>query len=403
MPTYEYVALGPDGRKENGVVTADTARSARKELRFRNLTPMSLTEAVSDDTRVGKRRAPKLKASERILATRQLAIMIGSGMQVEQALAAISAQAEKPSTRRLYASLRDKVSEGYKFSEALADYQHSFSNLYIAANAAGEVSGTQATVLESLADHLEKSQKTKRKVQTALIYPMVLGVVALLVIGLLMVFVVPRVVEQFTSFEQQLPFLTRAVIWASNGLQTYGLILAGGLALMVLGLKRALQNVDLRRRCDKWILGLPLIGKLVRTVNSARFSRTFAMLVGSGTPVVESLVAARGALGNLVFIEAVDDAIVSVREGVTPSKALTAAGVFPPMLTSLIASGKGSDSLAGLIEKGADYLEDEFDNSSALILGLLEPLIIVILGTIVALIVLSIMLPIMQLNTLAFS
>ena len=403
MPTFEYVALGPDGRKESGVVTADTARSARKELRFRNLTPMSLTEATHDDKRIGKRSVPKLKASERILATRQLAIMIGSGMQVEQALGAISSQAEKPSTRRLYASMRDKVSEGYKFSEALGDYQHSFSNLYIAANAAGEVSGTQSTVLESLADHLEKSQKTKRKVQTALIYPIVLGVVALLVIGLLMAFVVPRVVEQFSSFEQELPFLTRAVIWLSNGLQSYGLVLLAAFVLLLFGMKRALQSIALRRRRDKWILGLPLIGKLVRTVNSARFARTFAMLVGSGTPVVESLIAARGALGNLVFVEAVDEAIMSVREGVTPSKALTAAGVFPPMLTSLIASGKGSDSLAGLMEKGADYLEDEFDNSSALILGLLEPLIIVILGTIVALIVLSIMLPIMQLNTLAFS
>ena len=223
MPTFEYVALGPDGRKESGVVTADTARSARKELRFRNLTPMSLTEATHDDKRIGKRSVPKLKASERILATRQLAIMIGSGMQVEQALGAISSQAEKPSTRRLYASMRDKVSEGYKFSEALGGYQHSFSSLYIAANAAGEVSGTQSAVLESLADHLEKSQKTKRKVQTALIYPIVLGVVALLVIGLLMAFVVPRVVEQFSSFEQELPFLTRAVIWLSNGLQSYGL------------------------------------------------------------------------------------------------------------------------------------------------------------------------------------
>ena len=403
MPTYEYVALGPDGGKENGVVTADTARSARKELRVRNLTPMSLTEAANDDKRAGGRSVPKLKASERILATRQLAIMIGSGMQVEQALAAISSQAEKPDTRRLFASIRDKVSEGYKFSEALGDYKHSFSNLYISANAAGEVSGKQARVLESLADHLEKTQKTKRKVQTALIYPMVLGVVALLIIGLLMVFVVPRVVEQFSTFEQELPFLTRAVIWLSNSLQSYGLILLGMFMLGVFGIRRAFENVDLRRRRDKWILGLLLVGKLVRTVNSARFSRTFAMLVGSGTPVVESLVAARGALGNLVFVEAVDEAIVSVREGVAPSKALTAAGVFPPMLTSLIASGKGSDNLAGLMDKGADYLEDEFDNSSALILGLLEPLIIVILGTIVALIVLSIMLPIMQLNTLAFS
>lgn len=403
MPTFEYIALDPSGQKENGIVTADNARSARKELRVRQLTPMSVTEAVDEAASVRGRAGGRLKMAERVLATRQLAIMIGAGVQLEQALGAISSQAEHPGARRLFAGMRDKIGQGYKFSEALGDYPQSFSQLFVSAVAAGEVSGELARVLDSLADHLEKSQKTRRKVLTALIYPMVLCGVALLVIGLLLAFVVPRVVEQFSGFGEQLPWLTRAVIGLSAGLGSYGVFVLGGLVLAVVGARRMLQNRAVRLRADRFVLGLPVIGKLVATVNSARFARTFAMLVGSNTPVVESLSAARGAVGNLVFVDAVDEAIVAVKEGATPARALTASNVFPAMLTGLLASGTASDNLAGLMDKGASYLEDEFDNRSAVFLGLLEPLMILVLGVVVALIVLSIMLPIMQLNTIAFS
>jgi len=403
MPTFEYTALDPKGNKENGIVTADNARSARRELRIRRLTPLSVNEAGDEIASKRQLTTPKLRMTERVLATRQIAIMIGAGLQVDQALGAISSQAENPAVRLLFAGLRDKVAEGYKFSEALNDYPKSFSNLYVSAVAAGEISGELTTVLDSLADHLEKAQKTKRKVQTALIYPIVLSVVALLVIGLLLAFVVPRVVEQFTSFGEQLPWLTRAVIALSNGLGAYGAILLVVLAFAMLGLRRMLQNTAVRLRVDQVVLGLPVIGKLVRTANSARFARTFSMLVGSNTPVVESLSASRGALNNLVFVKAIDEAISAVQEGITPARALMATSVFPSMLTGLLASGTASDNLAGLMSKGASYLEDEFDNRSAIFLGLLEPLMILILGTIVALIVLSIMLPILQLNSIAFS
>jgi len=400
MPTFEYVALAADGRKENGVVTADTARSARKELRFRSLTPLSLDEINEDNA---ASRVPKLKLSERVLATRQLAIMLGSGVQVEQALGAISAQAEKPKARRIFASMRDKISEGHTFSDALGDYPKSFSKLYRSVASAGEISGDLPSVLESLATHLEATQKTTRKVQTALIYPAVLGFVALFVVSLLLVFVVPRVVEQFNNFGQELPLMTRIVISLSEGLQAYGLILLLAVVLSVIALRKMLQNPSFRRKVDAGILKSPVIGKLVRTVNSARFARTFAMLVASGTPVVDSMKVARNSLGNLVFVEAVDTAIVAVQEGTSPARALAATAVFPPMLTGLLASGTASDNVAGLMNKGASYLEDEFDSASALALGLLEPLIIVLLGAIVAFIVLSIMLPIMQLNTIAIN
>lgn len=403
MPTFEYTALGQDGHKENGVVTSDTARAARKELRLRSLTPVSLDEVNEARGASGQGRTPKLKISARVLATRQLAIMVGSGMQLEQTLGAIASQTEEPVARRVFAGIRDKVSQGYKFSEALRDYPRSFSPLYQAATAAGELSGELATVLASLADHLEKTQKTRRKVLTALIYPIVLSVVALFVIGLLMVLVVPRIVDQFADFDQALPLLTQIVIWLSNGLKTYGIVMAGALMLAIVGIGRLMAKPHIKRRVDGAVLKLPVIGKLVRTVNAAQFARTFAMLVGSGTPVVDSMAAAKGALGNLVFVEAVEAAIIAVKEGASPARALTGTGVFPHMLTGLIARGTASDNLAGLMEKGATYLEDDFDSAIGLVIGLFEPFIILVLGTIVALIVLSIMLPIMQLNTLAFS
>jgi len=403
MPTFEYVALSSDGRKENGVVTADTARSARKELRLRSLTPLSLNEAKEKQADTSFKRAAKLKLSERVLATRQLAIMIDSGVQVEQALGAISSQAEKPAARRIFSGMRDKISEGYKFSDTLSDHPKSFSKLYRSVAAAGELSGDLSTVLDSLATHLEITQKTKRKVQTALIYPVILAIIAILVVSLLLVFVVPRVVEQFSSFGETLPLPTRIVIGLSEGLQAYGLPLLFVIVLAVFSARQLMKTTSVKRRVDQAVLKLPIIGKLVRTVSSARFARTFAMLVGSGTPVVDSMKVARSSLDNLVFVDAVSEAIVAVQEGTSPARALAATAVFPPMLTGLIASGTASDNLAGLMNKGAGYLEDEFDSVSGLALGLLEPLIIVFLGGIVAFIVLSIMLPITQLNTIAFS
>ncbi|MEL7129474.1 MAG: type II secretion system F family protein, partial [Pseudomonadota bacterium] len=204
MPTFEYVALGPDGRKANGVLSADSARAARRELRFRQLTPLTLTEA-NEEKSTRKLRESGLSSSDRVLITRQLAMMIGSGAPVEEALASVSTQSEKPAVRRLLASIRDKVAEGHKFSEALNESGKAFSPLYRSVVSAGEVSGNLGQVLERLAIYLEKSLKTKRKVQTALIYPAVLAFVALAVITLLMIFVVPRIVTQFESFEQDLP------------------------------------------------------------------------------------------------------------------------------------------------------------------------------------------------------
>lgn len=403
MPTFEYVALQADGQKSTGVVTADTARAARNELRFRSLTPVSLNEAREDKARDTKRGPNKISTKDRVLVTRQMAMMIDGGLQVEQVLGAVSAQAEKPNVRRLFASLRDDVADGRKLSEAIAEHPKAFPALFPSAIFAGEISGDLSSVLDRLASHLELSHRTRRKVQTALIYPAVLGVVALIVIALLMTLVVPQMVKQFSNFGQELPPLTQGVIALSNFMRSYGLFLILGIVLAVIGARRLLSRRPVRRRFDARMLKLPVIGKLIRSVNGARFARTFAMLVSGGAPVMESLMVARGSVNNLVFQDAVEEAIQAVREGVRPAQALSRTQVFPPMLTSLMASGTASQNLASLMDKGAGYLEEEFDGTIGVLLGLLEPLIIIILGGIVATIVLSIMLPITQLNSIAFN
>lgn len=401
MAAFEYVALGPDGKKTSGIVTADTARSARKELRLRQLTPLEILETderKADGARKLKRAS--LTHSDRVLITRQLAMLIGAGSPVEEAIAAVASQADKPATRRLMSNIRNQVAEGYRFSDALPAKGGAFSPLYRSIVSSGETSGDLGTVLDRLAVYLEKSQAVRRKIQTALIYPIVLSVVALGVIVLLMSVVVPRVVEQFNTVDAALPWITQFVIGVSDFVRAWGLLVALFIVAGIIALRQAMQQETLKRQIDRFMLRLPLIGQLVRGVNAARFARTFSTLLASGATVIESLNAARSSLTNLVFTDAVTSIVEAVKEGGSLSGSMRRTKAFPPMLTHLAASGEMSGKLPELMEKGADYLEDEFDGTTSVALGLLEPAIILFLGSFVAFIVLAIMLPILQLNNL---
>ena len=401
MTTFEYVALSPAGKREKGVIAADSARAARRELRVRQLTPLKLGEAKEKpETRFsGLQRSP-ISQSDLLLITRQWAMMIGTGTPVEEAIQASASQTDKPGLRKVMLSIRTSVTEGYRLSEALADHPKVFNNLYRSIVAAGEASGDLGAVLERLAEYLERSRKVRQTVQTALIYPCVLGIVATVVMVGLMTFVVPKVVEQFTTMNQQLPTLTRVVIGISEGMQDYGLIILAGIVALVFGLSRLMKQRSVKKAVDRFTLSLPVIGTMLTQMNTARFARTLSTLMGNGAPVLESLSAARGSLGNAVFEDAVSDVIVKVREGGGISRTMKASGVFPSLITQLASTGEASGQLPEMLLKGAKYLEDEFEAATAVALGLLEPLIILVLGGMVAVIVLSIMLPILQLNTL---
>ena len=268
--------------------------------------------------------------------------------------------------------------------------------------ASGETSGRLPAVLERLADDLEAAQKIRRKIMGATAYPIVLSVVALLVVAILMVAVVPKVVDQFDSFGQQLPPLTRAVIAVSGWMQNWGLVALGAIVIAVFALRQALKTKGFKYRWDGMMLRFPLLGKIIRNMNAARFARTMAGLVDSGTPALTALETAQHTLQNSVMREAVTEAAVKVREGAAVSTALRGTDVFPPLVVQMVAGGEASGDMGKMFAKSAEYLEDEFSSTTDVFLALLEPLIIIFLAGIVLLIIAAIFLPILQLNTLAF-
>ncbi len=402
MAVFDYQAIGTDGKKTSGVITADSARSARKELRLRQLNPLSVAEsrkAATAGSVTGHDQ--KLKGSDLVVATRQLALLVRAGTPVEEAIGSVAAEAEKPATRKVFLGVRSSITEGYSVSEALNGAPKAFPQFYRAVVSSGQSSGRLDEVLERLATHLEKSRKMRNKILSALIYPIVLGVIALLVVTLLMIFVVPAIVEQFDTLGQELPWLTEAVIAVSNFLRQWGIVVAILIVGGIWGLRRLFRQPAVAQARDRFVLSLPIVGRLSRGVSSAAFARTFATLSAAGAPVPDCLSAARNAMGNHVFRKATQSVRRRVEEGTGLARAMRAEAVFPPMLLHMVASGERGGDLAGMMERAADYLEDEFDNATTVALGLLEPMMIVFLAGIVALIVLSIMLPILQINQLA--
>ena len=400
MAVFDYVAIGADGKRATGVITADSARSARKELRVRQLSPLDVkeTKKKSAGNSAGK---GSLSGNDLVLTTRQLAMLIKSGATVEEALGAIAGEAEKPGTRRVLMGVRGSVQEGYSFSEALSQSSKAFPAYYRAVVSAGQSSGRLGDVMDRLATHLEKTRKLRNKLLSALIYPLVLACVAMIVVVLLLIFVVPAVVEQFETLGQELPPLTNAVIGVSEFMRGWGLLVvplvAGGAWL----LRGMFRTPAVKLGWDRAALRLPLLGKVIKSANAAQFARTFATLSGSGATVPDALIAARGSVANEVFRQAAGTVRRQVEEGQTLNRAMRSTKVFPPMLVHMVASGERGGDLPAMMGRAADYMEEELDSNATVALGLLEPLLIVLLAGVVALIVLAIMLPILQLNTMA--
>ena len=402
MPRFDYVAVDGGGRTVRGSVEAADLEGARDQVGRKQLMPLDvhpgrgLSRTDAPETSRGMKLDPRALA----LATRQLATLI-SVVPVEEAVRTLALQAEKPKVRRCLEAVHRGVVEGRRLSEAMAEQGRAFPPLYRAMIAAGESSGALQPILERLADGLEREQEVRGKVITALVYPAALAVVALAVITALMTFVVPRVVDQFTSMNQQLPLLTRIIIGISHALRDWGwvaalvLVCAGALA----GL--ALRRPALRLKADTALLRLPVIGRLIRDLHAARMARTLSTMIASGLPVLEGLNLTARTVSNTRLAAATRTMADVVREGGSLSGAMRRADVFPPLLVHMTASGEGSGRLEPLLDRAADYMDREFATFTAVMLSLLEPGIIIVMGGVVALIVLSILLPILQINTLA--
>lgn len=402
MGAFEYKAVDPSGRETRGVIEGDTARQVRQQLRERHLLPLAVVEVAEKEAT--RQRSFTLRrsmsAKDLALITRQLATLVQSALPLEEALLAVAEQVEIPRVKSILLGVRSKVMEGHTLADGLADFPKAFPELYRATVAAGEQSGHLDAVLERLADYTESREELRRKIQNAMIYPVVLTSLALLIVGGMLVYVVPKVVSVFSTTGRDLPLLTQALIAISDFMREYGLVLAVLLGVLGWTISRLLRRPRPRWSWHATLLRLPVIGRLTRGFNTARFTRTLSILSGSGVPVLEALRIAAEVVTNMPMQAAVRDAAARIREGASISKSLAVSGYFPPICIHLIASGEASGELEAMLSRAASNQEKEMDGLIATLMGLMEPALVVTMGVLVLLIVLAILLPIFEINQL---
>jgi general secretion pathway protein F len=402
MPAYRYDALDADGKAAKGLVEADSAKAARAQLRAQALVPLAVTPVAESNagTSGGVRFTRRVFSTAGLTVwTRQLAGLVGSGLPLERALTALADESEDPRQRELLSHLKSEVNAGSPFARALATAPREFDDVYRAVVAAGEASGALGAVLERLADDLEQRQALRARLLGAMLYPAIVSVIALVIVTFLVTYVVPQVASVFTSSKRALPALTVAMLALSGFVRQWGwavaLALAGGSLLLVL----ARRGEAFRERSDALLLRLPLVGRLARGYNAARFGGTLAMLAGAGVPILKALQAAAETLGNRAMRADALDALVLVREGAPLASALAGKKRFPGLLAMFARLGEQTGQLPLMLQRAAAQLAAEVQRRAMALATLLEPLLIVAMGGVVMLIVLAVLLPIIQLNT----
>lgn len=402
MGAYAYVAYDGSGKERKGVLEGDTPRQIRSLLRERELHPIEVTEVEAQERkrRTGLSLRRGVSALDLALLTRQLATLTRAGLPLEEALQAVSEQTERPRLKSIILGVRAKVLEGHTLAAGLDDFPQAFPKIYRATVSAGEQAGKLDAVLERLADYTESRHNLRQKISHALIYPVVLTTFALTIVTLMLVYVVPKVVGVFESTGQALPLLTRGLIALSTFLQDWWWMLLIGIATIAFGINRLLRREAPRRSYHRWLLRSPLIGRISRGLNTARFTRTLSILSSSGVPVLEAMNISGSVVTNLPMRDAVEEATVRVREGGSIGRSLGQSKLFPAMSIHLISSGETSGELDSMLERAASHQENEMDSLLGTMLGILEPALIVIMGLMVLAIVMAILLPIFQINQL---
>ncbi|WP_039045971.1 type II secretion system inner membrane protein GspF [Plesiomonas shigelloides] len=404
MSVFQYQAVNLQGKRHKGLIEADSARQARQLLREQGL----LTESVHETRSVADNPASAhtlrwqrgISASELALLTRQLATLVQAAMPLEECLRAVAEQCEKNRLKSLMLAVRTQVLEGHTLADSLRAYPLVFDELFCAMVAAGEKAGHLDAVLSRLADYTEQRQYMKGKLLQAMIYPLVLTVVAIGVIAILLASVVPKVVAQFDHLGQALPNSTQLLIALSDGVRDYGLWLVGALLVLGVLVQRLLRQPTLRLRWDRFWLRLPLLGKVSRGLNTARFARTLSILSSSSVPLLEGMQIAASVASNRYVRSQILTAAERVREGSSLRAALGSSGLFPPMMLHMIASGERSGELEPMLLRAADNQDREFEALVTLALGIFEPLLIVSMAGVVLFIVVAILQPMLQLNNM---
>lgn len=398
MGAFQYQALNKSGSTIKGMVEADSERQARQLLRDQGLIPVDIRTLAKQQHLL--RSKDKLSAQDLSLLTRQLATLLAAGIPVEESLRGVGEQTEKDRVRGLIMGVRSKVLEGYSLAQALGEFPNAFPELYRATVGAGEQTGRLDLVLEKLADYTENQQGTKQKIQQALIYPTLMIVVSTAIISFLLAFVVPKIIEVFTSSGQTLPAMTQVLISISDVIKAYGLIIFIAMVIALAAFKKSLDNIKIKTAWHKLLLKLPVSSYLVRSVNVARYIHTFGILFAAGVSVLETMRVSASLLTNLVMRTSFDTAASRVREGTAINQALKDTGFLSPMATHLIASGEKSGQLAAMMERAASHMDNEVRRLIDTALTLLEPLVILFMGAVVLFIVLATLLPVFSMEQL---
>jgi general secretion pathway protein F len=405
MAAFAYEAVNPQGKTKKGVLEGDNARQIRQQLREQGLIPVAVDQVKEQQTeKNGSFKftlfKPSISAGELALLTRQLATLVEAALPIEEALLAVAEQSEKPRQKNMMMAVRSKVVEGFGLAEALGDFPSIFDTLFIAMVAAGEKSGHLDVVLNRLADYTENREKTRSQVIQAMIYPGLMMFFAVAITVLLLTVVVPKIVTQFEHMGQGLPPITQIVMDISTFLQASWMWVVIALVVAIIGAQRTLRIPAMQLKFHRWILGVPLIGKVNRGLNTARFARTLSILTASAVPLLEAMKISSDVLLNKHIKAQVAESAIMVKEGASLRAALDKTKMFPPMMMHMIASGERSGELQGMLARAADNQDREFESLVGVSLKVFEPLLIVSMAGIVLFIVLAILQPIIALNSM---
>lgn len=402
MAAFEYKALDSKGKHKKGTLEGDNARQVRQRLKEQGLIPV---EVVETKAKAAKRQAQGglqrgISTAELALITRQISTLVQSGMPLEECLKAVADQAEKPRIRTMMVAVRSKVTEGYTMAESLADYPHIFDELFRSMVAAGEKSGHLDAILERLADYVENRQKMRSKLMQAMIYPVVLVVFAVSIVAFLLATVVPKIVEPIMQMGQALPASTQFLLSASEFIQQWGMTILIAAVVLFYLLKLALKRPNIRLGWDRRVLALPLIGKISRGLNTARFARTLSICSSSAIPILEGMQVAVDVMSNRFVRKQVLVAADNVREGASLRMALDQTKLFPPMMLHMIASGEQSGELESMLTRAADNQEQSFESTVNIALGIFTPALIALMAGLVLFIVMATLMPMLEMNNL---
>ena len=403
MARFRFVAVTFDGQSEKGMIEGESIKAARQQLLDKGLVP---TKLVPDDENEAKSGFAaflsgqrEIKPADLAVVTKQLALLVRSGLPIDEALKMLADESPKASTRFVLMAMVQELHSGVPLSKAMQGQPATFDKLYQSVVAAAEQSGLMAPVLTQFAEFLEKKQATRQKVIAAMVYPVMLISISFLVMIVLMTYVIPQVTRVFESTRQKLPFMTEVVMNISAFLNNWGLVLL--LSVIVLGwlVRRILKNPEMRLRFDTRCLSMPLIGPVLLAHETARFSNTMSMLVGANVPILSALKSSRDTLSNTYLKAAVETTELQVREGSALSRALGAQGVFSPLFVHMLRSGEATGQLAEMLKFGAENAEFEADKTTKMFTSVLEPVMIMLMGSMVLVIVMAVMQPILEMNS----